>query len=120
MQSREGGVCLGAASSCCPRWLQWGGPGGKFMVHQPPPLLPHVAHLLGKVGEDLGTDPVQPLDDFSLEQTQGDRCRPAQEAWGAKRGQLSQGGGHARGPRAPDRWQGGTGTGPNADWATGG
>lgn len=92
----------------------------KFMVHLPPLLPPHVAHLLGKVGEDLGTDPIQPLDDFSLEQTHGDRCRPAQEAWGSKRGQLSQGGVHTHSPRAPDQWQGGTGTGLNADWAAGG
>lgn len=67
----------------------------KFMVHlclfsEAPE---DTAYLLGKVGEDLGTDPIQPLDNFSLEQTHRlfspqfspkRRCRPAPGARGSE------------------------------------
>lgn len=100
-------------------------------------------HLLGKVGEDLGTDPIQPLDDFSLEHTQtlqsplaegtGADHQPRRPGVLSKTGsiyQLSPGWDRHRGQRAPNQWQrqdlrrvlrpaaNSADTGPNPDWAT--
>lgn len=145
-------MCSGAPGTLRPQMGEVGRTGGKFLIYLPPSthsllqgaeLAGDTTHLLGKVGEDLGTDPIQPLDDFSLEQTHrcfsppqvegegaGKRYRPVQEVWGSKRDQLSPGWDRHRGQRAPNQWQrqdlrrvlgpaaNSADTGPNPDWAT--
>lgn len=70
-------MCTGEPSTLQPQMAEVGRTGGKFMVYLSPSShsllqdgVGDTTHLLGKVGEDLGTDPIQPLDDFSLEYTQ--------------------------------------------------
>ena len=107
-------MCPGARSALLPQMAAVGRARGKFTVRLPPPPRSPgrpggSTHLLGKVGQDLGTDPIQPLDDFSLKHTDASalgsswgRRRPAPGGLrvlsSLRRGQLGPGSGQLIGP----------------------